>query len=124
MRADLLAPSRIGRHLTMAESRFKAEKVDGRRHIRRLQMSPCSVPGCLAWPPVDAHHERRGTGGGTGRKPPDAAALPLCVEHHVLGHQMGWATFEKKFGVDLKMVAAGHAMVSRGMGLLPKGEDE
>jgi hypothetical protein len=109
--------------MTEVTPRFKAEKVDGERHLARLRLSPCSIPGCYSTDIVP-HHERRGTGGGIAKKPPDSAALPLCVWHHGSGHQIGWATFESKHGVDLRMIAEGHATVSRGMGLLPKEDKD
>lgn len=106
----------------MAEPRFKAEWVDGKAHFDRLRSLPCCVPGCDFYQSV-VHHERRGTGGGTAYKPPGPeAAVNLCPVHHQIGHDIGWQTFERRFGVDLKMVAAGQAMVSRGMGLLPAAD--
>lgn len=109
--------------MTEVTTSFKAEKVDGRKHRARLAALPCSIDVC-GWWGCDIHHERRGTGGGTGMKPPESAGLPLCRAHHSEGHQIGWATFEQKYGVDLRMIAQGHAMVSRGMGLLPRELNE
>lgn len=108
----------------MVETRFKAEKVDGKAHFERLRASPCSVAKCLNSYRSLVHHERRGTGGGTGLKPPPQHCLPLCGFHHEEGHQIGWQTFEARYGVDLREVARGHAIVSRGMGLLPKEQEQ
>lgn len=110
--------------MTEVTPRFKATPVDGRKHFLRLRGCVCSVSGCGFGGQIVVHHERRGTGGGTGMKPPPEAGIPLCVWHHSFGHQVGWDTFEKKYGVDLRMAAKGHAMVSRAMGLLPKEEIE
>ncbi len=65
------------------------------------------------------HHERRGTGGGTGLKPPPESGVNICFEHHREGHHGGWITCEQRWGVDLKEVARGQAIVSRAMGYLP-----
>jgi hypothetical protein len=105
-------------------SRFKAEPVDGKRHFQRLRGCICSVSGCGFGGGIVVHHERRGTGGGTGLKPRPEHCLPLCGWHHTLGHQIGWDTFEQRYHVDLKMVAQGQAIVSRAMGLLSKEPTE
>lgn len=34
-------------------------------------------------------------------KPGDEWVVNLCWKHHAEGHQGGWKTFERKFGVDL-----------------------
>lgn len=108
----------------MVETRFKAEWVDGSKHFARLRNLPCCIPGCWSFRSV-VHHERRGTGGGSSYKPPSPeSGINLCGDHHALGHQIGWATFEKKFGVDLQMIREGQALVSRGMGLLPAKSEE
>jgi|HubBroStandDraft_5_1064220.scaffolds.fasta_scaffold11950_11 hypothetical protein len=108
--------------MTEVVTRFKAERIGGLKHRARLAALPCCIPEC-GWFGVDLHHERRGTGGGTSLKPGPEALIPICRAHHTEGHQIGWATFEKKYGVDLKLIAHGHALVSQGMGLLPKESD-
>jgi hypothetical protein len=50
---------------------------------------------------VQAHHVRTAANAGTGLKPPDTAAVPLCDQHHYEGHQIGWRTFEARYRVDL-----------------------
>jgi hypothetical protein len=52
-----------------------------------------------------AHHVRNGTGGGTAKKPSDRWAVPLCAFHHAEIHQVGWRTFEVRYGVDLRETA-------------------
>lgn len=108
--------------MTEVVTRFKAERVGGGKHFARLRNCVCSVPGCGFGGQIVVHHERRGTGGGTGLKPRPEHCLPLCGWHHTLGHQIGWDTFEARYHVDLREVARGHALVSQGMGLLPRGE--
>jgi hypothetical protein len=46
--------------------------------------------------PVSVHHVRAGTGGGTGLKPGDEWAVPLCADHHHAGHTVGLSAI----GVD------------------------
>ena len=103
--------------------RFKAERAREEAHFERLRQLRCCVPGCDSFQSI-VHHERRGTGGGTALKPPPESGVNLCQRHHVIGHTIGWATFEKKYGVDLREVARGQAIVSRAMGLLPREENE
>ncbi len=105
--------------MTEVQTRFKVERPNEEAHFERLRLLPCCVPGCDSFQSI-VHHERRGTGGGTALKPPGTSAVNLCQRHHVIGHAIGWETFEKRFGVDLREVARGQAIVSRAMGLLPK----
>jgi hypothetical protein len=53
---------------------------------------------------IEAHHVRENNAG-TGIKPPDSAAIPLCARHHKLLHDRGAKTFEKTFGLDLDRAA-------------------
>lgn len=55
---------------------------------------------------IEAHHVREGANGGTGLKPDDSTAVPLCSRAHADGHARGWQTFEKTWGVDLDKLAA------------------
>ena len=55
---------------------------------------------------MHAHHCREGANGGTGLKPDDSTAVPLCDLAHTEIHNTGWQTFEKKWGVDLSAIAA------------------
>lgn len=59
--------------------------------------SPCSVPGCRAGPPCDpAHHPSRGAGG------LDADTFPLCRAHHAEQHQIGVASFARRYRIVLE----------------------
>jgi hypothetical protein len=73
-------------------------------HLAWIRTLGCLVPGC-AHRPVDAHHVRTCTGGGMGKKPGDEWCIPLCHTHHMAGHQMGWRTFEARYGLDLREAA-------------------
>lgn len=55
---------------------------------------------------IEAHHVRLGTDGAAGVKPGDDWAVPLCSLAHRELHDMGEATFQQRFGKDLKAVAA------------------
>lgn len=75
------------------------------KHLAFVRCQGCGIAGCKQTP-IHAHHIRTAATAGTGIKPSDAAAVNLCWKHHAEGHQTGWKTFERKYGVDL----ATHAM--------------
>lgn len=75
------------------------------KHLRLIRSLPCSVPGCYQ-SPIHAHHVRTAANSGTGLKPDDRMAVPLCFEHHAEIHHIGKRTFEHKYGVDLRQVAS------------------
>lgn len=54
---------------------------------------------------------RLGTDGGTGLKPSDSWAVPLCFTHHAEIND-GARTFEKNHGVDLRALAEKLAALS------------
>lgn len=95
----------------------KVKRVNSPAHEARVRALPCCVLGCHG-KPVETHHERRGTGGGTGLKPDSRWVVSLCLRHHREGHTIGWNTFEKRYSLDLRAIAADNAMMSRGLGLL------
>lgn len=53
---------------------------------------------------TQAHHILSKGSGGT-----DMHCVPLCHLHHREGHTIGWKTWQAKWGIDLKEVAAGLA---------------
>ena len=55
---------------------------------------------------MEAHHVRENGNAGTGIKPPDSDAVPLCAHHHRQLHNVGSKTFEAMHGVDLDKTAA------------------
>lgn len=81
-------------------------------HLAWIRSMPCAVHRHTCGQKTHAHHVRRATGGGTGHKPDDRWAVPLCCTHHAEGHQTGWVTFEAKYGVDLRAIAEGLAATS------------
>lgn len=71
------------------------------KHLAWVRQRPCLVSmllgGDSAFTHVDAHHvvpRSRGTN--------DYTAIPLRHPLHMEGHQIGWASFEKKHAVDIK----------------------
>ena len=107
--------------MTDAVSRFKAEKVDGRKHFARLRRGICCRPGCMNQDLV-VHHDRHSNEAGTGLKPPPWTCVGICTYDHAILHQRGRDTCEREWGIDFAMIARGEAMDSRGMGLLPREE--
>lgn len=87
-------------------------------HLAWVRSLPCAIHGPRCGTNVHAHHVRCGTGGGTGKKPPDKYAAPLCAAHHLEGHTSGWQTFETKYRVNLLMLAESLAGESPHRGLL------
>ena len=55
--------------------------------------------------PIEAAHVRHGTDGGTGMKPSDRYALPLCSGHHRRQHAIGELPFEHDYRVDMRKTA-------------------
>jgi hypothetical protein len=58
----------------------------------------CVVPTCSRL--GEPHHVRSRGGGGR-----DCDCVPICRTHHNEGHTIGWATFQKKYGVRLGFAA-------------------
>lgn len=54
---------------------------------------------------VQAHHVREPMKATLSEKPGDDQTVPLCFYHHRVGHNIGWETFEKRYGVDLLAIA-------------------
>lgn len=55
---------------------------------------------------MEAHHVREGSNGGMGLKCDDSDAVPLCSVAHAIGHNIGWTTFQMRYGVKLPEAAA------------------
>lgn len=75
------------------------------KHLVFVRAQGCGIPGCCETA-IHAHHHRSAATAGTGVKPGDQWVVNLCWKHHAEGHQGGWKTFERKYGVDLAI----HAM--------------
>lgn len=84
-------------------------------HLAWLRGCECSIAGrnghvCSGR--MEAAHVRRGTEGGVALKPADFHAIPLCSAAHAEQHNVGEATFEARYGIDMKKVAEGLARTS------------
>jgi hypothetical protein len=89
----------------------KAPPKDGARlvcepHLAWVRSLACAVRMCRTRG-CDPHHVRKGTDGGTGRKPGDQWVVPLCHLHHMELHNRGQLTFEATHGVRLAELAVG-----------------
>lgn len=54
-----------------------------KKYLNYIHSLPCLICG----KPSESAHQRLLGGGGTGKKPPDTHAVPLCVEHHREEHK-------------------------------------
>lgn len=73
-------------------------------HRKWIRGFGCSVPGCDGRP-IECAHVRIGTDGGVGAKPSDRWCIALCRSHHSLQHTLGEASFETRFGIEMKELA-------------------
>ncbi len=73
------------------------------KHMKWVRGFKCAVDRCEDWP-VIFHHVRGAGDAGMGEKD-DRFGVPLCNQHHISGHQIGWRTFEAKHGLDLEAIA-------------------
>ena len=64
---------------------------------RAVQAMSCVVCGAL--PSQNAHARGRGAGGGA------EDIVPLCMAHHREQHDVGIATFEERYSIDLQKEA-------------------
>src|SRR6516164_11407628 len=73
-------------------------------HLAFVRRLPCVACGKAA--PSEAAHVRTGTDGGTGMKPGDRYAVPLCTACHAKQHRTGELAFWSALRVDPLNVAA------------------
>jgi hypothetical protein len=87
---------------------------DWPRHRRFVRSFGCSVPLCENDTPMEFAHLRSAANAGTGVKPHDAFGVSLCgadplrsIEgHHAEYHRIGHQSFERKYRIDLRAIAA------------------
>lgn len=79
-------------------------RVRSKAHLDFVRSHPCLAAGCWA-EPVVAHHISDKATAAMGRKSSDHLTVPFCDDHHKLGHTVGWVTFERKLGLDLRKEA-------------------
>ena len=82
----------------------RAPKRTWPKHERWVRAHRCSVPGCEAGP-IEFAHIRTAANAGTGLKPAAWHGVSLCSAYHAESHR-GERTFEAKYGIDLKAIAA------------------
>lgn len=96
---ELDFPRRITRHPVQREARScPAHRAWVRRHH-------CSVQSCNRMP-IECAHVRTGADGGTSLKPSDKWVISLCVHHHREQHRIGEMSFQARYGLDLRKLAA------------------
>lgn len=97
---------RIAGGYDVAEGVPREPKVSRRSpgHCNFVRDHDCCVPGC-AGRPIEVMHVRTGTGGGMGLKPSDRWTISGCQAHHAEQHRIGEASFERRYGVDMKALA-------------------
>ena len=77
---------------------FKKPVFQSKKYLDHVRQQPCITCG---YRPVEAHHVRLACNSGTGIKPGDVWALPLCKLHHLEYHQIGKDTFFERHGIDV-----------------------
>ena len=76
-------------------------------HLAYVRLHTCAVQGIGCDDKIEAAHVRMGTDGALGIKPSDCYAVPLCTGAHIpLQHRIGEAEFERRYGIDMKALAA------------------
>ena len=101
--------ARGGRLKVKGKRRFKASADPV--YLDWVRSLPCLLAGVGCVDTVQPHHVRSRGAGGTDRE-----TVPLCWLHHAEGHQVGWCTFERRYQVDLTMIAAQIAATYKGDG--------
>ena len=74
------------------EKRFSPDHTEARMH------------GCTG--PIQSAHVRCGTDGAGNIDPSDCYTIPLCVAGHRRQHDLGEPEFERRYGIDMKKIAA------------------
>lgn len=92
---------------------LRAPKREYPRHRAWLRRHQCVVSDCMQ-EPIEVSHIRTAANAGTGIKPHDSSAVPMCgglAGHHAEYHRIGHKSFEAKYRLDLFALAA--AFVAR-----------
>ena len=88
---------------TVAHPKPKPEFRRRVQHLAFIRLLPCVACGKPA--PSEAAHVRTGTDVGTGIKPGDRYAIPLCTACHAKQHRVGELTFWSALRIDPVNVA-------------------
>jgi hypothetical protein len=90
------------------------------RYLSWLRRLPCCVSGKSGLTHV--HHVRTKRNCCAGRKPDDRFGIPMSPDLHLMGHRIGWETFERRFKVDLlEMAKYYNCMFFKRFGRWPRG---
>ena len=102
-RTGLTSRKQLNRKKTVKRKNARRSVKEFRRaygsqeRARAVQAMPCVVCGAL--PSQNAHARSRGAGGGA------EDIVPLCMAHHREQHDVGIATFEERYSIDLQKEA-------------------
>ena len=109
MNTTTLAPPRpmpaprIPRTVARGKPKPKPNPRRQGQHLAFIRQLPCVACGKAA--PSDAAHVRTGTDSGTGMKPSDRFAVPLCTACHAKQHRIGELSFWSALRIDPLNVA-------------------
>lgn len=62
------------------------------------------LPSCISGIPADDAHHIKGNGFGGTTKPSDLMVIPLTRMEHAELHNIGWKSWEEKYGSQMKFV--------------------
>ena len=91
------------------EWKHKGSDRDVPKHREWIRIQSCAIYGLnghICGGRMQACHVRNGTDGGTGQKPHDKWCWPGCATAHAEQHQIGEESFQAKYRVNLKELAA------------------
>ncbi len=83
----------------------EAPQIRNSGHLKWIRGHECSCMGINCGGGIEAAHVRTGTDGALGVKPSDLWTLPLCSVHHAQQHNIGEASFERIYKIDMKAIA-------------------
>lgn len=83
----------------------EAPQIRSPGHLAWVRGHVCAVENADCQGKIEAAHVRIGTDGGTGVKPSDCYAIPLCFAHHTMQHSMGERSFEAAHNISMRKIA-------------------
>jgi hypothetical protein len=81
--------------------KFRSHPNRSKPYLAWIRTLDCLVPFC-EFKPIQAAHT--GSDGGTGIKASDWSAVPLCLIHHALYHQIGKRAFAKRYRLNFQAI--------------------
>jgi len=82
-------------------------------HRAFLRRHQCVIVGCSTGSPIEVAHLRTAANSGTGLKPSDDSAVPMCAIHHHDSHARGHATVAAENGMTLEQLFQIAALFAR-----------